>query len=247
MVRWWWAAIKNHSTLWIAIKELNKVWEHKSKRKGSFKITLFYGFQTTNTWLINNIGKMYNNSLSLSFRVHHQPAAVCSRRPDLPGGMQSPSRLRRLPGWQHVLCRQHERRRWLLSGLCVHECTSALWTWSFSDHHRQWNSSSVPAGWLWRASGVRAERDSLRCWSGELGRRLRQEVQARCLRQRPEIHRLDSTFTPTMMTVVVLWMRNKACSHCCKSVHVTFVENKINTFNTIKMICDWLMCCPFRD
>lgn len=49
----------------------------------------------------------------------------------------------------------------------------------------------VPAGWLWWPPGLRAWRCPLRGGRGELGRRLRQEVQAWCLRQRGKVCWLD--------------------------------------------------------
>lgn len=49
--------------------------------------------------------------------IRLQPAAGRSCCPHLPGEMQSSPRVRRLAGWQYVLRRQHERRRWLLPGL----------------------------------------------------------------------------------------------------------------------------------
>lgn len=67
--------------------------------------------------------------------VRLQPAAGCSRSPHLPGEMQSSPRVRRRAGWQHVLCRQHERRRRLLPGLCKKEDSMFFF---FSE------------GWLWR-------------------------------------------------------------------------------------------------
>lgn len=52
---------------------------------------------------------------------------------------------------------------------------------------------SLPAlpGRLWRAAGVREQRNVLHHRRGELGRRLRPEEQARRLRQRQRLRQLD--------------------------------------------------------
>lgn len=123
---------------------------------------------------------------SSHFRQIQQPTVECSCFPHLWWTLQGSSCLWERVGQQHVLRRNSAGGRWLLSGVCFEStvrCCAAFCECCLK--------ACLSAGRLRWTPGVRKQRKSLHHRCGELGRRLRAEEQTGCLRQCPQVYRLD--------------------------------------------------------